>query len=95
MQAIFLHWNEQKITVHQTLSTEAEKEIEKLLKKKTVQEIKNLISLFGTVYRGPEYFWTHKWNLYEFLKRGTSRFDGKIPQDFIRAGQQSTAPKQY
>lgn len=88
--SILNHWNEQKIIVHKKFTKDAEKEVSKLFAEEVeVEDIKNAITTYSTVYHGKEYWWTHKWNLYEFLKRGLKQFDGKSPEDYAKDNRSS------
>lgn len=77
------HWNSKKIILHRVLSHEANNEITKALKHYSMEEVKGMMDMYATILEigTPEeeklYFWTHKWNLYEFLKRGVPKFYGQ------------------
>lgn len=80
-------WNAVKVIIHKTLSKDAQKEIDKLFGEKyTLADIKKAIALYATILQGKEYFWSYKWNLYEFLKRGLKKFEGKTPEDYLKSG---------
>ena len=89
---VLVVWNEQKIITHKELSKDADKEIEKLFDNcssaecadELLSRLKDSIVVFGKVYHGEEYWWSHKCNLYEFLKRGFKQFDGKKPEDYLK-----------
>lgn len=81
--AVLSAWNEQGIVTHKTISNDAQKELDKLVAKKyPLEDLLKAIKLYGTILNGKEYFWTYKWNLYEFLKRGLMKFEGKTPDDY-------------
>jgi DNA-binding Lrp family transcriptional regulator len=83
-------WNEQKIIVHSKLTKDAGNQLRIELKSYSVEEIEAMIKLYGKVLHGKEYYWSHKWNLYEFLKRGLKSFNGKTEADFKTAKKQPT-----
>ena len=92
---ILTFWNEKGIITHKKLSKDASKEIEKLFgypnatvdnQKEVLNSVKDAITLYETILHGKKYFWSHTWNLYEFLKRGYKQFEGKKPEDYIKAG---------
>lgn len=77
------YWNSKKIIVHKILTHEANNQITQTLKHYSMEEVQGMIDLYATILEPgvPEedkvYFWTHKWNLYEFLKRGVPKFYGQ------------------
>lgn len=89
-QQILDHWNEKKIIVHRKLSPDASTEITRILKYYTVEEIQEFIDFYATILEvgvpdhEKKYFWTYKWNLYEFLKRGIKSFDGKELDNYLK-----------
>lgn len=62
-------WNEQKIIKHQEVSEDLKKAIDEAVKKHGQEKITQAIQRYGKVYHDPEYFFTYKWTLLEFLKR--------------------------
>lgn len=89
-EEIFRYWNIKKIAVHRKMNHDVELEIGKALKVYTVEELKELIDLYATIFepgvpeKEKKYFWTHKWNLYEFLVRGVRKFDGASADDYLK-----------
>lgn len=77
------YWNSKKITVHRKLPPAVSTELNMLGKYYDMQDMKEFIDFYATILEigVPEhqqiYFWTYKWNLYEFLKRGIKKFDGQ------------------
>lgn len=88
---ILRFWNSKKITVHKKLSPDVSTEISRIGKYYSVEEIKEFIDFYATILEPgiPEnqkkYFWTYKWNLYEFLKRGIKKFDGQVPENYLKS----------
>jgi hypothetical protein len=39
-----------------------------------VKTVCDAIMLYGFIVRSPDYYWTHKWTLADFLKRGLDKF---------------------
>lgn len=78
-------WNEQDVVSHKSLTKDAQREVDKLCDDRyPLEEIERAIVLYATILKGQEYFWSYKWNLYEFLKRGLKKFEGKKPDDYLR-----------
>ena len=75
---IFDHWNDQSsLTTHKELNLDMRKQIDNALKSfKTVETIKELITRYNQVNSDPNYFWSYKWTLVDFLcrKNGISSF---------------------
>lgn len=87
-EMLLQHWNSKKIIIHKRVTPDAERELTKLLKHYTLEEIFELVDFYATILEPgvPEheqkYFWTHKWNLFEFLRRGVPKFDGQEPDSY-------------
>jgi hypothetical protein len=87
---ILKYWNSKKIIVHRKLTPDISTEISRIGKYYSVEEIKEFIDFYETILEPgvPEnqkkYFWTYKWNLYEFLKRGLKKFDGQEPKNYLK-----------
>jgi len=80
---ILEHWNMHGIIVHRELSKDARTELGKLERSGYPEEdLKRYITLYATILKGDEFFWSYKWNLYEFLKRGLKKFEGKTVDDY-------------
>lgn len=77
------YWNGKKIVLHKKLNYEANKQITITLKHYTMEEVKELMDLYATILEpgveedDKQYFWSYKWGLYEFLKRGVPKFYGQ------------------
>ncbi len=89
-QQVFEYWNSKKIAVHRKMNHDVELELQKALKVYEVDEMKELIDLYATIFepgvpeKDKKYFWTHKWNLYEFLLRGVRKFDGQSADSYLK-----------
>lgn len=89
-QEILRYWNSKKIIVHRKLNHDLDTEISRTLKYYSVEEVKEYIDFYatilepGVVERDKKYFWTYRWNLYEFLKRGIKKFDGQEPENYLK-----------
>lgn len=87
---IFDHWNSKKITVHKALSQDMKTQIARALQSYQVEDVKGFIDFYATILEigVPEdkkkYFWSYKWNLYEFLMRGVKKFDGQTLENYQR-----------
>ena len=84
IEFIFEKWNEQEIILHRRMTTDIRSAIKRKLKEYDVDEIVTAIETLGTIYRGDDYFWSHKWTLAEFLDRtkGFLVFVHKTPDDY-------------
>ncbi len=89
-QQLFDHWNSKKIIVHTRLSHDMNLEIARALKYYSLEELIGLIDFYATILEPgvpdheKRYFWTYRWNLWEFLKRGVKKFDGQELKDYQR-----------
>lgn len=89
-EKILQHWNSKKITVHRKLPPDVSTELTRLSNYYSVEEILEFIDFYATILETgvPEsqqkYFWTYKWNLYEFLKRGIKKFDGQETSNYLK-----------
>jgi len=87
---ILNHWNSKKITVHKKMNPDLSSELSRTMKYYEVEEIKGFIDFYATILEPgvPEsqkkYFWTYKWNLWEFLKRGIRKFDGQDVSNYLK-----------
>lgn len=75
--SILDYWNEKDIIKHNPKGTAKDKlirTINKLNEDYPEEEIKKAIDNYDTVLKDPKYFWSFKWTLQEFLKRGFDRF---------------------
>jgi len=98
--AIFEHWNSKKIIVHQKLTDEFKKDIDKALKQSSLEEIIKAIDHYAEAYHDPKYeYCKYKWGIHEFLtrKEGYKRFldDGAKWLNYLRHknNQQTVKPK--
>lgn len=84
------YWNDKKITQHKRLTEDLDRGLGVALRKYTFEELKELIDFYATILEPgvPEsqkkYFWTYRWNLWEFLQRGTKKFDGQEVGNYLR-----------
>jgi len=79
---VFEKWNSLKIIKHGTFTKKMETRVEAALKEYNLEEIKKSMSKYGKVVGSPEYYWTYKWTLEEFLQRGLTKFLDKPIEDF-------------
>lgn len=80
---VFEYWNEKEIIIHKEGSflnniLTAQKNLKLLFKKisdiYTIDEIKQAIDNYDFVLKSKNYYWTHKWTLWDFLSRGLEKF---------------------
>lgn len=89
-KALFDYWNEQKIVVHKRMTSEIATELGRALKNYSFEELKAAIDFYTTILEPgkkedeKDYFWSYKWNLYEFLRRGVKKFDGQDTNNYRR-----------
>lgn len=74
---LFEYWNSKKIRVHQKITDEIEKQIEKALKENTVEDIKKYIDRYNRVIKDKNYYFNTCWSLVEFLKQKNAMNDFK------------------
>lgn len=97
-QELLGYWNSKKIVVHSRLTPDIQTELSRICKYYSVEEIRGFIDFYteilepGTNEKDKKYFWTYKWNFYEFLKRGVKKFDGQTVDNYLRK-QKVEAPK--
>jgi len=71
---IFAVWNEAKIILHRSLDDKTKRTINGALKNHTAFEIITAIKNYAKILAGPEFFWTYKWTLKDFINRGLEKF---------------------
>lgn len=87
---IFDHWISKNIVIHQRLTNGMLADINWILRDYTVDEIKVFIDFYaqilepGVVEKDKKYFWSYKWGLGEFLRRGVKKFDGQSPDNYLK-----------
>lgn len=97
-QQIFEHWKSKNIVNHMRLTTDMKAEINRALKDYPVEEVKTYIDFYaeilevGTSDDDKKYFWSYKWTLGEFLRRGIKKFDGQSTSNYLRK-QKVAAPQ--
>lgn len=80
---IFTLWNSKEIIIHQRINDDIKKEIKHALKNYTFEEITKAIEVYAVVISdSTKYWWSHKWGLALFLKRGLTRFVGSEPKNY-------------
>ena len=91
LKNIFDFWNEQEIIKHRDIE-KYRPNINSALKKYTEEEIITAIKNYVAVYRDEASWWTHKWNIRDFLQRGLDRFcsDNFCMGDYVKDGQKKT-----
>ena len=91
INTIFDFWNEQEIIKHRDLE-KYRPNINSALKKYTEEEIITAMKNYVAVYRDEASWWTHKWNIRDFLQRGLDRFcaDNFCLSDYIKDGQKKS-----
>lgn len=89
---IYNSWNEKNIVVHKVLNDDIKKSIKYALKNYSLDEILKAIDVFGVILSDPnKYWWTHKWGLSLFLKKGLARFVGSEASDYQKEHSKATA----
>lgn len=71
--SLFDFWNSLKIIVHRDRE-KFKSNLNAALEKHSENEIRDAMQNYKTVLDGEEYFWTHRWELRDFLQRGLDRF---------------------
>lgn len=75
VEEIFAYWNSKGIIKHKEITPVIKKEIIKILKKYSAEEVKQAIDLYSEILKS-EFYFSYKWSLSDFLKRnnGISTF---------------------
>lgn len=79
---IFSYWNKKDIVKHRKLTSKRKTKIRSALRDYSPDEIKKAIDNYAKVFKGDDYWWTHKWTLENFLSRGLDEFFSKSPEDY-------------
>ena len=72
--SLFNLWNEQEIIVHQTLTDDMKRAIDKALKDFSLNEVSQAIKNYAEILKGDQYYFKYSWPLKDFLKRGLEKF---------------------
>jgi hypothetical protein len=94
-QEVFDHWNSKGIVVHKRMTHDIELEIGRTLKYYSLEEVKASIDLYATILEPNlsreqkemgegDYWWSYRWGLRDYLKRGISKFDGQTSDNYKR-----------
>lgn len=90
---IFDHWNNCHIVVHNKLTTKDRTAISAALKDRHEQEIINAISNYAKILKSSDYFFSYKWTLIDFLKRGLRKFANEAdPFNNFKTDRNKAAP---
>lgn len=82
-KALLEYWNGKGIVVHRRMTKDIHAALTTALKDYTFEELCTFVDFYATILEPKvadsekQYWWSHKWNLYEFLKRGIRKFDGQ------------------
>lgn len=76
-KSVFKLWNSKKIIGHRNLTEEMKRAIQTCLTKYNQEEIYGAIENYAEVLHDEECWWTYKWTLRDFLKRGIDKFIDK------------------
>ena len=72
VNTIYTHWLKQNIIQHKKNIYDSQ--IKTALQTYSVDEIIIAITNYAIILHGEEYYWSYKWTLGEFLKRGIEKF---------------------
>lgn len=87
---VFEKWNDKKIIVHKKLPSDFKSAIQTAIKNYGFEDVIDRIDFYATILEnGIEekdriYYWTYRWTLYEFLKRGLKKFYGQSLEMYRR-----------
>lgn len=95
--SIFEYWNSKGIIRHRELKQRWRKTINARLKHYTAEQIKEAIDNYATVLSSEEYYWTYRWTLEEFLKRGLDKFltENKPLENYRKGGRNCSVDDYY
>jgi hypothetical protein len=66
---VFKAWNDAGIIIHQKITRDMKAAIKSARQDYSVEQLIQAIQNYSEILRGPEYIWSHKWTLAEFLSR--------------------------
>jgi hypothetical protein len=87
---VFDYWNSKGIVLHKKMTPDQALEIGRNLNYYSKEDLFKLIDFYATILEpgvqveDKKFFWSYKWNLYEFLKRGVKKFDGQTTDNYLR-----------
>ena len=90
---VYEYWNSKEIIKHKQFTDGMDKAIGKALKTYTDTDLKTAIDKYALVLSSDLYFWTHKWTLEDFLKRGLTRFVDSPIESFLKIKDDNGQPK--
>ena len=91
--AVFNLWNDKEIIRHRDLVSDIEKAIQVKLKQYKQKEICQAIENYAEIVHGKEYYWSYKWTLKDFLKRGFDKFiDGDVARQNYKVEKKGKKP---
>lgn len=68
-QALFDEWNKHNIVVHRKITRDMRSAIDSAMKDYSDEVIVQSIRNYAEILHGPQYYWSYKWTLTEFLSR--------------------------
>jgi len=81
---ILEYWNKGKVITHSKVSNSCKNEITKWLKEYSLDDLKKAIKSYAETLYDDDCYFSHKWTLEEFIKRGNGArvFLYKSPEDY-------------
>ena len=88
---IFEYWIEQEAGCkHRVFDKDMQKQIKARLADYSPDDLKYWIKAVGIIWKGEEYWYTHKWTLEDFMKRGFKKFrEEQEPYKHFKKGEDS------
>jgi len=92
--SLFDFWNSLKIMVHRD-KEKFKPNLNAILEKYSEKEIRDAMQNYKIVLEDDKYFWTHKWELRDFLQRGLDRFlsTNKPLENFLKEKSNEKQPQ--
>ncbi len=71
---VFNHWNSLGVIKHKVMTETMQTAIRSALNNYSAEEICQAMTTYGQILSGEEYYWSYKWTLEEFIRRGLEKF---------------------
>lgn len=91
-------WNDQGVIIHKKVTTRMKKAIDKAIKNADYTEVEIFKAFvnYSQILRSPDFTWSYKWTMEDFLNRGLYKFvDESLPFSNDRKGVASKNKNPY
>jgi len=93
---VYEKWQEQKVVVHTEFRDDIRTKVRAAINKFGLDKVLKTILIYGTLYHGEKYFFSYKWTLDEFCKRGIRKWSDMTVDEALKNGlkpEHKKAPK--